>query len=59
MAIARQAGVAKPTVWRWQERFITAGMAGLLREVTATRHCAVAGRDRRPGAEPDRRAAAR
>src|SRR5688572_15935552 len=23
MAIARQAGVAKPTVWRWQERFMT------------------------------------
>ena len=32
MAIARQAGVAKPTVWRWQERFMTAGVAGLLRE---------------------------
>ena len=32
MAIARQAGVAKPTVWRWQERFMTEGMAGLLRE---------------------------
>ena len=60
MAIARQAGVAKPTVWRWQERFMTEGMAGAVaREVAATRHCAVAGRDRRPGAEPDRRAAAR
>jgi transposase len=32
MAIARQAGVAKPTVWRWQERFMTEGVAGLLRE---------------------------
>ena len=32
MAITRQAGVAEPTVWRWQERFMTAGMAGLLRE---------------------------
>jgi transposase len=32
MAIARQAGVAKPTVWRWQQRFVAAGIAGLLRE---------------------------
>jgi transposase len=32
MAIARQAGVAEPTVWRWQERFMTEGVAGLLRE---------------------------
>ena len=32
MAIARRAGVAKPTVWRWQQRFAKAGVDGLLRE---------------------------
>ena len=32
MAIAREAGVAKPTVWRWQRRFAAEGVAGLLRE---------------------------
>src|SRR5918996_3974802 len=32
MAIARQAGVAKPTVWRWQQRFVSDGVAGLVRE---------------------------
>jgi hypothetical protein len=32
MAIARQAGVAKPTVWRWRERFLAEGIAGLVRE---------------------------
>jgi transposase len=32
MAIAREAGVAKPTVWRWQQRFVAEGVAGLLRE---------------------------
>ena len=34
MAIARHAGVAKPCVWRWQERFMTAGVDGLLRDKT-------------------------
>jgi hypothetical protein len=28
----RQVGCAKPTVWRWQERFRAAGLAGLLRD---------------------------
>ncbi len=32
MAIARRAGVAKPTVWRWRERFLAEGIAGLVRE---------------------------
>jgi transposase len=32
MAIARHAGVAKPTVWRWQQRFAEAGVDGLVRE---------------------------
>lgn len=33
-AIAREAGVAKPTVWRWQRRFAEAGVDGLLRDKT-------------------------
>jgi transposase len=32
--IIRQAGVAKTAVWRWQERFMQAGVAGLLRDKT-------------------------
>jgi hypothetical protein len=30
----RRAGVSKPCVWRWQERFMSEGVAGLLREKT-------------------------
>ena len=30
--IARRAGIAKPTVWRWQRRFAETGVDGLLRE---------------------------
>ena len=33
-AVMRGAGVSKPCVWRWQERFMTAGVAGLLRDQT-------------------------
>src|SRR5918995_6623476 len=33
-AIMRQAGVAKPSVWRWQERFMTEGVDGLLHDKT-------------------------
>ena len=33
-AIMRQAGVAKTAVWRWQERFMQAGVGGLLRDKT-------------------------
>jgi len=32
MAIVRQVGCAKATVWRWQERFRDAGVEGLLRD---------------------------
>jgi transposase len=33
-AIMRRAGVAKPSVWRWQERFMTEGVDGLLHDKT-------------------------
>lgn len=33
-AIMRTAGVSKTAVWRWQERFMTEGVAGLLRDKT-------------------------
>ena len=32
--IMRRAGVSKPCVWRWQERFTREGIAGLLRDKT-------------------------
>ena len=32
--IRRQAGVAKTAVWRWQERYVQAGVDGLLRDKT-------------------------
>ena len=32
--IMRQAGVSKTAVWRWQERFMTAGVDGLLHDKT-------------------------
>ena len=32
--IMRCAGVSKPCVWRWQERFMREGVAGLLRDKT-------------------------
>src|SRR5215472_9297227 len=33
-AIMRRAGVSKPCVWRWQRRFMEAGVDGLLHEKT-------------------------
>jgi Homeodomain-like domain len=33
-AIVRRAGVSKPCVWRWQERFAAEGVDGLLRDKT-------------------------
>ena len=33
-AIARRAGVGRPAVWRWQRRFVEAGVDGLLRDAT-------------------------
>ena len=32
--VMRRAGVSKPCVWRWQERFMTDGVDGLLRDKT-------------------------
>src|SRR5208282_4155946 len=32
--IMRRAGVSKPCVWRWQERFMREGVAGLLHDKT-------------------------
>jgi transposase len=32
--IMRRAGVSKPCVWRWQERYMREGIAGLLRDKT-------------------------
>ena len=32
--IMRRAGVSKPCVWRWQERFMREGFAGVLRDKT-------------------------
>jgi transposase len=32
--IMRDAGVSKTAVWRWQERYMTDGVAGLLRDKT-------------------------
>jgi hypothetical protein len=32
LSIMRQVGCAKATVWRWQERFMAAGVAGLLQD---------------------------
>src|SRR6202158_2939197 len=34
MEIQRQTGKGKPTIWRWQARFMAEGVAGLLHEAT-------------------------
>ena len=34
MEIQRRTGKGKPTIWRWQQRFMDAGVDGLLREAT-------------------------
>jgi hypothetical protein len=39
--VMRQAGVSKPCVWRWQRRFMEAGVDGLLRD-----------KSRKPGKAP-------
>jgi hypothetical protein len=39
--IMRRAGLSKPVVWRWQERFMREGLEGLLRDKT-----------RKPGKKP-------
>src|SRR5260221_14363580 len=33
-AIQRQTGKGKPTIWRWQARFMAEGVGGLLHEAT-------------------------
>ena len=33
-AIMRRTGMSKPTVWRWQERYLDEGVAGLRRDKT-------------------------
>ena len=32
--IARRAGISRPAVWRWQQRFAEAGVDGLVRDKT-------------------------
>src|SRR3712207_8994450 len=32
--VARRAGVSRPAVWRWQQRFAEEGVEGLLRDKT-------------------------
>src|SRR5262245_59013568 len=32
--IVRRTGLSKPSVWRWQERYLKAGVDGLLRDKT-------------------------
>lgn len=34
MAVMRRTGVSKPTVWRWQKRYMDQGVDGLLRDKT-------------------------
>ena len=34
MEIQRQTGKGKPTIWRWQARFMTEGVDGLLHDAT-------------------------
>jgi hypothetical protein len=34
MSIAREVGKSKPTVWRWQERYMAQGIAGLKRDAS-------------------------
>lgn len=34
LAVAREAGVSRPAVWRWQQRFAEQGVDGLLRDKT-------------------------
>lgn len=44
--IMRRSGLSKPVVWRWQARFMQAGVDGLLRGQDAqARQAACAGRD--------------
>src|ERR1700688_17452 len=44
-AIMRGSGTSKTAVWRWQERFMTEGVAGLLRDKTRPSRIAHLGAD--------------
>jgi hypothetical protein len=44
-AIMRGSGTSKTAVWRWQERFMTEGVAGLLRDKTRPSRIAPLGAD--------------
>lgn len=49
LEIAKRAGVSRPSVWRWQQRFAEEGVAGLLRDKTlppGRAHAAGSGRPR-------------
>jgi len=46
MAIMRQSGKSKTCVWRWQERFMAEGVAGLLRDKTRASRVAPLMRDK-------------
>src|SRR3954462_8020263 len=46
--VARRAGISRPAVWRWQQRFVEAGGDGLLRDKT-----------RKPGKPPTAEAVVR
>jgi hypothetical protein len=39
MEVMRHSGLSKPDVWRWQERFMHAGVDGLLRDKTRDLLC--------------------
>ena len=51
MAIQRQTGKGKPTIWRWQARFMTEEVDGLLHE--ATRQAGADGGGDRAGGRDD------
>ena len=57
--IMRRTGKAKPSVWRWQARYLEAGVDGLLRDKTAAgAHSPAGDRPGRAGGRPHARAAA-
>ena len=41
LAIQRQTGKGKPTIWRWQARFMAEGVDGLLHDATRPVQCVV------------------
>ena len=47
MKIMRRTGKSKPTIWRWQERYIEEGVDGLLRDKTRPSRIAPLNADKR------------